>query len=42
MNRQHDTSMRVGTLATCVVVLLLLCGLASGQPAVTSSDADTA
>ena len=27
---------------TCVGILLLLCGLASGQPAVTSSDTDTA
>jgi thiol-disulfide isomerase/thioredoxin len=31
--------MRVGALATCIGILFLLCGLASGQPVVTSSNA---
>jgi peroxiredoxin len=42
MNRQYNTSMRMGKLATCVGILFLLSGLASGQPAGTSSDAGTA
>lgn len=42
MSRQHDTSMRVASLATCTGILFLFCDLVSGQPAMTSSDADTA